>query len=409
VIRDADFAGTGASRVPVSRIAMRDLMRVAFDGLRSRRARTALAAVGIAIGVAALVGVLGIAGASRANLLSQLDALGTNLLTVTPGSKLFGGAATLPLDASAMIRRVGPVQATAETAPVTQPVYRTDQVPAGHTGGISVVAAQTNLLTTLHGALVDGAFLNGATARYPAVVLGATAAQTLGIARVVPGVQVDVGGRWFTVVGVLEPLALAPELDRAVLIGFPVAESVFGIDGSAGTVYVRMAPNQVLNVARVLAGTANPEHPEQVQVSRPSDVLAARAAASSAFTSLFLGLAAVALLVAGVGVANVMLMSVLERRSEIGLRRALGATRRHVALQFMGEAVLLATAGGALGVASGASAAGVFAMTRGWPVVVPPLAVGAGMGAALAIGVLASVYPAARATAVAPTEALRSP
>jgi putative ABC transport system permease protein len=400
-------AGAVGSIEP-SRITGADLARVGTVGLRARRTRTLLTAIGIAIGIAAMVGVLGISESSRAGLLAQLDRLGTNLLTVTPGQRLLGGATTLPLEARAMIGRIGPVQATAATAPVTANVFKTDKIPAVQTGGLSVLAAETNLLETLRASLADGVFLNGASGQYPAVVLGAQTAEYLGITSVSPAVQIFLGGQWFTVVGILEPVTLVPELDSTALIGFPIAKSMFGIDGSAGTIFVRVDPAQVDDVTRVLAGTANPEHPNEVAVNRPSDALAARAAAAGAFTSLFLGLAAVALLVAGVGIANVMLMSVLERRSEIGLRRALGATRVHIALQFLAEALVLASAGGVLGVIAGAAAAAAYATSQSWSIVVPPVAMVGGLAAAVVIGALAGLYPAARAARVSPTQALRT-
>jgi putative ABC transport system permease protein len=401
-------AATPLPALASSRITGADLLRVGTAGLRARRMRTLLTALGIGIGIAAMVAVLGISESSRAGLLAELDQLGTNLLTVSPGQKLFGGQATLPLTAPGMIARIGPVQAEAQTAPVSATVFKTDQIPSIETGGLSVLAASTDLLTTLRGQLAAGVFLNGATARYPAVVLGAQTAQYLGITSVHPTIEIRLGGAWFTVVGILQPVALAPELDRTALIGFPVAESLFGIDGSAGTIYVRTDPTQVTDVAEVLAGTANPQNPNEVQVNRPSDVLAARAAAAGAFTALFLGLAAVALVVAGVGIANVMLMSVLERRPEIGLRRALGATRTHIALQFVAEALVLAAAGGVIGVLAGVGAAAVYASTQHWQIVVPLDATAGGLAAALAVGAMAGLYPALRAARVSPTDALRS-
>ncbi len=371
-----------------------------------RRLRAALSALGIAIGIAAMVAVLGISESSRADLLAQLDRLGTNLLTVSPGQTFGGEDAKLPKESVGMAGRINPVQQVAATGNVDASVRRTDKIPKAETGGISVLAADTHLLDSLGGTVDRGAFLNGATARYPAVVLGAKAAERLGIDR--PGAQVWLGNRWFTVVGVLDPVPLAPEIDRAALVGFAVAESLLGSDGSPGTVYVRADPDSVEAVRDVLAATVNPENPNEVQVSRPSDALAARAAANTAFTSLLLGLGAVALLVGGVGIANVMVISVLERRSEIGLRRALGATRRHVGVQFLAEALLLSLLGGLAGVAVGALATGGYAASRSWTVVVPALGMALGVAAALAIGAVAGLYPAMRAARMSPTDALRT-
>jgi putative ABC transport system permease protein len=157
----------------------------------------------------------------------------------------------------------------------------------------------------------------------------------------------------------------------------------------------------------IVPSAANPEHPEEVDVSRPSDALAARAEADDALTGLFLGLGAVALLVGGIGIANTMVISVLERRSEIGLRRALGATRGHVRAQFLVESLLLAAGGGLAGILVGALVTGAYANARGWTTVVPPEALAGGVGAALAIGAAAGLYPAGRAARLSPTEALR--
>ena len=389
-----------------SRHAPADVLRVGSVGLRTRRLRAGLSALGIAIGIAAMVAVLGISESSRADLLAQLDSLGTNLLTVTPGETFFGADAKLPKESLGMLRRVGPVQQVAATGNTSATVRRSDRIPVVETGGISVLAADPGLLAALGGQLADGRFLNRATARYPTVVLGAKAAERLGIGRA--GGQVWLGDRWFTVIGILQPLALAPEIDRAALVGFPAAEELLGSDGSPGTVYVRADPDQVEAVRGVLAATANPENPNEVRVSRPSDALAARAAAKTAFTSLLLGLGAVALLVGGVGIANVMVISVLERRSEIGLRRALGATKGHVGVQFLAESLLLSLAGGLAGVALGAAVTAVYATGRGWSVAVPAASVAGGVLAALAIGAAAGLYPALRAARLAPTDALRT-
>jgi putative ABC transport system permease protein len=237
-------------------------------------------------------------------------------------------------------------------------------------------------------------------------VLGSKAAERLGIDRT--GVNVWLGEQWFTVVGILDSVELAPDLDSAALIGLPIAKQLFGAEGFATTIYVRADPEDLDDVRRVLGATANPEHPEEVDVSRPSDALEARAAAKTAFTSLFLGLGAVALLVGGVGIANVMVISVLERRSEIGLRRALGATKGHIRLQFVTESLILAGLGGAAGVVLGTVITVIYASNRGWDTVVPWYVPVGGVAAALVIGAVAGLYPAMRAARLAPTDALRS-
>jgi putative ABC transport system permease protein len=389
-----------------SRLLPADILRVGGIGLRTRRLRAALSALGIAIGIAAMVAVLALSESSKSDLIATLDRLGTNLLRVAPGQTLFGEDAKLPQQARGMIGRIGPVDEVSAVEAVDASVRRTDYISEEETGGISVLAADPDLPATLGARLRAGVFLNAATSRYPAVVLGSIAAERLGIDRV--GVNVWLGNQWFTVVGILNPIELASDLDRSALIGLPIAEELLGAEGSASTIYVRANPDDLDDVRRVLGTTANPEHPEEVEVSRPSDALEARAAAKTAFTSLFLGLGAVALLVGGIGIANVMVISVLERRSEIGLRRALGAARGHIRLQFLAESLMLAATGGAAGVALGFLITVVYAANRGWSAVVPWYVPIGGIALAIAIGAVAGLYPAMRAARLAPTEALRS-
>ncbi|MEU7861947.1 ABC transporter permease [Nonomuraea sp. NPDC049141] len=392
------------ARLSPSRLSTVDVLRVGAAGLRARPARVVLSALGIAIGIATMIAVIGISSSSREQLLRRLDRLGTNLLTAAPGRTLFGDKAELPVSALSAVERIGPVSTASATGTVDATVRRTDHIPEAVTGGISVQAASAELLTTLEGDVAKGTWLNAATERAPAVVLGSAAAKRLGLGRI--GVRVWMGDQWFTVIGILGPMPLAPEIERSVLLGFPAAETYLGFDGHPTTIYERSGEEAVAAVRAVLPRTVNPENPEQVEVSRPSDALAARAAAADAFTSLLLGLGAVALLVGGVGVANTMVISVLERRKEIGLRRSLGATRGQVRIQFLAESLLLSALGGVAGSVLGALATAGYAVSRGWPPVVPPWAIGGAVGATLIIGTIAGLYPAMRAARLSPTIAL---
>ena len=385
-----------------------DLARVASVGLRTRRLRAGLSALGIAIGVAAIVAVLGLSSSSKAGLLAEIDKLGTNLLTVTTGQTLLGGTAELPLAAPGMIGRIGPVTEVADTGSTTANVYRSPLINAVNTNALSVQASTLGLLPVVGSTVAQGSYLNAATAQEPVCVLGAQAAQLLGIDRVYPGERVWLGGMWFYVTGILTSATLAPEIDSSVLVGFPAAEKYLGLDGHPTTIYIRTITSQTAAVQSVLAATANPESPNEVDVSQPSEVLTARADAQGALNGLFLGLGAVSLLVGAVGVANIMIISVLERRSEIGLRRALGATKGHIRIQFLGEAILLALLGGLAGVVLGVVATAVYAHTKHWATVIPTLAWAGGLAAAFAIGAVAGLLPAIRAARLSPTDALRT-
>ncbi|MBV8430596.1 MAG: ABC transporter permease, partial [Solirubrobacterales bacterium] len=350
----------------------RELFLVALQGLRTRKLRAALSALGIAIGIGAMVAVVGVSASSQANLLALIDSLGTNLLTVTPGQTFLGQNEVLPDTSTAMIRHMPNVTGASAVYQVSGAnVLRTPFVPNTETGGIGVDAADPNLPSALSDQMASGHFIDASNQSFPTVVLGAQAASTLQIPNANGHIQVFLGGTWFTVVGILKPAVLDPTLDSDVFIGLPVAERLFGLAANPSEIYVRANVNQVTQVSNLLAATTDPQNPDGVQVSRPSDVLEARAAAKGQFTTLLLGLGAVALIVGAIGIANIMVISVLERRGEIGLRRALGATRRHISTQFLAESALLALLGGVSGLVLGALATLVYAIAQGQPWVVP--------------------------------------
>jgi putative ABC transport system permease protein len=392
-----------------ARLRPGDLAELASVGLRTRKLRAALSALGIAIGVAAIVAVLGLASSSQAGLLAEISRLGTNLLTVTNGTNIVGQPAELPDAAPGMIGQLPGVIGVQYSAAVGgASVYRSPLIPSIDTDGLTVTASSMGLPAVVGTSLAQGRYLNAATAREPVAVLGAEAAQLMGIDRIWPGERIWVGSMWFYVAGILNPATLAPGLDTSVLIGFPAAERYFGLDGHPSEIYVRAVNTQAATTAvdNLLAAQADPQNPDEVTVSQPSDTLTAQADAAGAFNALFLGLGAVALLVGAIGVANIMVISVLERRQEIGLRRALGATKGQIRTQFLAEAMLLALAGGAAGTIVGAIATAVYAHGKGWAVVIPPQAWAGGLGAALLIGALAGLLPAIRAARLSPTQAL---
>jgi putative ABC transport system permease protein len=388
-----------------SRLRPRDLLSVGTYGLRGRTGRAALTAVGIAIGIAAIVSVFGISASSRADVLAQIDALGTDLLVVRAGNDVFGAGSHLPEESTAMVRRVGPVNTASAVSTLDTEVRRNRYMTTQN--GIDVLATETGLIDTVDGTLAAGRWVDAELGQLPVVVLGAVAAERLGIRDLDQGPVVTIGGVQFAVIGVLDALPLHPDLDRSVFIGTPAAERFLGAEVIPTRIYLRADPDQLENVRSVLGRTVNPAAPNEVDVSRPSDALEARARVDEGLRRLLLGLGAVALVVGGVGVANVMVISVLERRSEIGLRRALGATRRHVAGQFVVESATLTTCGGLLGVAIGAAVTAWYADRQGWQLDVPVDVLGLAVATALALGIVAGLYPAVRAARLNPADAVR--
>ncbi|MBD0746821.1 ABC transporter permease [Streptomyces sp. CBMA152] len=397
----------GTSRLKAARLSPRDVLHVGSAGLRSRPVRVVLSALGIAIGIATMIAVVGISASSQAQLMRQLDALGTNMLVAKPGEGMFSGQQVkLPKDAPGMVGRIDGVEEVGASGDLKQSVRRTEKIPKDETGGIAVKAATERLIDVLRGKMGSGTWLNAANGRYPSVVLGHVAADRLGITK--PGQQVWIGDRYFTVVGVLDPMPLAPEIERSALVGWEAAQRLLDFDGHPTAVYERSTDASVRTAHELLAATVDPQNPQNVAVSDPSAALQAKAATEGALSTLLLGLGGIALLVGGVGVANTMIISVLERRHEIGLRRSLGATRGQIRVQFVAESLMLSGLGGLAGVGLGAAATGVYAYSGGLPWVVPLWAVGGGFGATLVIGTIAGLYPAVRAARLSPTLALHA-
>ncbi|SHM80005.1 ABC transporter permease [Streptomyces yunnanensis] len=394
-------------RLTPARLGPRDVVHVGSAGLRSRPMRVVLSALGIAIGIATMIAVVGISASSKAQLLQQLDTLGTNMLKVAPGQDMFSGEkAKLPKDAPGMIGRIPGVEHVGAVGDVQPTVRRSEKIPKSDTSGLSVKAASESLLKALRGTVRAGIWLNDANGRYPSVVLGSVAAERLGIT--VPGQQVLIGKQYFTVIGILDPLPLAPEIERAALVGWQAAGTHLDFDGHPTQIYERSTDASVESVHKLLARATDPQNPQNVEISNPSATLQAKAATEGAFDSLLLGLGGVALLVGGVGVANTMIISVLERRHEIGLRCSLGATRGQIRIQFVTESLLLSGLGGLAGVVLGAAATYVFAASGGMPWAIPPWSVGGGFAATLLIGSVAGLYPAVRAARLPPTLALQA-
>ncbi|GAA4671994.1 ABC transporter permease [Frondihabitans cladoniiphilus] len=390
-----------------SRLLASDVLRLGLAGLVARPTRAVLSALGIAIGIAAMIAVVGISSSSQAQLAATLDRLGTNLLVAEQGEDFFGEKVPMPYTAEGSAKRVDGVEDAAATGAIDGfGAYRSSAVEKGATGGLALRTTSKGLLPVVGGSLATGSWLTDGQSEFPVVVLGAAAAEHLGITHA--GQQILVGTTVHTVVGVLEKVELAPEIDSSVLMGEKAGEKLTGDRVHPSTVYVRADEERLTRIRELIPATVQPASPSDITMQRPSDALAAKQASEQAFTGLLVGLGSVALLVGGIGVANTMVISVLERRKEIGLRRSLGAARPHIRRQFLAEALFLSLLGGLAGVVIGSGVTAAFAVSNGWPVTIPPIVLGGGLGATLVIGALAGLYPAMRAARIPPTEALQS-
>jgi putative ABC transport system permease protein len=390
------------------RLSPWDLLGLGLIGLRTRPMRAVLSALGISISIATIVIVTGIPASSQRALSEELSALGTDVLQAGPVPN-DEDPVLLPPESVDMVARIGPVTIASAVANTHAIVARTDRIGDEDFNGLTVLASKPNLLASINARTRSGHFLDAASERFPTVVLGSVAASRLGFTELRPNQQapqVYIGHHWFTVIGVLESTPLSPDIDRAVLVGWSAAQRLLNFDGHPTVIYLKVVEAQMEAVRKVLAPTIYPELPGMVQVSRPSDALAAKRATENTFSALIFGLAGVALLVGGIGVANTMVISVLERRREIGLRRALGANRGQIRGQFLTESVVLSGLGGIAGAGLGVLGILGYAAYQGWPKVIPVTAVAGGLGGAILVGVIAGVYPSIRAARLTPTEAL---
>ena len=390
-----------------NKLRTRDLFFVAVYGVKARKGRAALTSIGIGIGIAAIVAVSGIAASGSADLLSTLESLGTNLVKASPQAGFFGTQEELPEGVIGMVERIGPVEEVTSTTQTDLLVRRSNFISEFEGGGISTIVTSSELLNVIGGKLSEGRFITDGLSDLPVTVLGSVTAKRLGITNLSKPTKILIDDEWFGVIGIVEELKIHPDLDRSVFIGYGAAKKLFDINEEPTTIYLRANPTFIEDVVEVIAPSMNPENPDQVEVSRPSDALEAQQAVEASFTNLLLGLGSVALLVGGVAIANVMVMSVLERRMEIGVRRSIGATRREIRYQFLLESVVLSGIGGLVGVMLGSLITLAYTNYTNIVFSIPVWQILGAVVLALLIGAISGVYPAIKASKIQPAEAVR--
>jgi putative ABC transport system permease protein len=383
-----------------------DVLATATLGPRTRLVRATLSALGIAIGIAALVALLGIPASQKAQSEADYEAMGANLITVFPGTNQQDQSKiTIPLTAPVMVDAIGPVKATLTLYEIPDVgVFRTDAIPSGQTGGITAAIPQGDLLTTLNIGLAQGRWFDPGLLELPTVVLGDAAARRLDAGV---GNRIWIDRQWWAVIGVLEPLELAEQLDSTAFLAQGPAERLHP-DLPIGSIYVSTTSGRSKAVRGVMAATVNPANPRGVNVSQLSPFDTAREMAENTLSKLSLGLGGVALLVGGIGIANTMVVAVMERRGEIGLRRAMGARTGQIALQFVLEAAVIGLGGGVMGAAFGVYVVYLYTAAFSQLFAIPVWLLGAGPGMSVVIGAIAGLYPSLKAARQSPTTALRA-
>ncbi len=394
-----------------SRLRLIDVLGQAVSGLTSRKLRTALTALGISIGIASLISIQGITEANQADARAEIDALGSDFLYITPGTGITEDAVLLP-DAPAMLdTHLTDLEYVAALYPVDARARRNELIPEAQTGGVTVSAvtsADLDLLEPVNGSVDLGRFHDPTSVEVPSVVLGSLAAERLGIRHLTGHPTINISGTNFSVIGVLDEFeTLNTDLNRTAIIGLTVAVELFETADNPGAIYAQVRPEQLDEVRDLIPAQANPFAPGEVAVSRPTEALEIREVIDETFARILQALALIVLAVGGIGIANIMVISVIERRGEIGLRRSLGATRRHIASQFIVESTVLSLLGGVLGVAIGVAIVIGYARYKDFQAIIPWFWLTIGVAAAFALGAIAGLYPAWRASRLDPAEAVR--
>jgi putative ABC transport system permease protein len=390
---------------------VRELIGVALTGLFARKVRTALLLLGPTIGVAAIIAAVGLTDSAKGDLKRKVDELGTNLIEASASSSFGSQNPTLPADAvdrAFTVRTVQSVSAVVELSniivlPYAEATEKYETVP------VPVLASDAELPAVLQVPLVSGRWLNGFDEHEGA----RTAVIGLGLARefdVLPGEvrAIELDGKEYAVVGVLDLVELEPAFDNAVFIPFSTADTDFVADDILpNKLYVRARPGTEDATSEALKTAVNLGGPDEVKTELKSEALQLAAQSDRQLQLIVVSMGLLAIIVGGIGIANVMSISVIQRSSEIGIRRALGHTRSTIALQFIFEAIVVGVLGGVLGVPVGVAAIGVGVAIAGWVFTLQPMLVPGGVLLAVVISVFAGLYPAVRAARLEPLETLR--
>jgi putative ABC transport system permease protein len=388
----------------------RDLVGVALKGLTARKVRTLLIMLGPIIGVAAMVCAIGLTESAKGELQAQLAQLGTNLIIAQAGGTFGSQNPTFPENAVARVESVSSVSAAAATANLSGVVSVPVQGAKDYYEAFPapVRAAGVGLPSVLQVPMISGRWLDLADLQLhtSAAVLGEGIAKQYGY---LPGESrtIRLNNANFAVVGVLGPVALDPELDNAVFVTEWSAKHVLGTNGEPNQLYIRAAPGATQSTANAIPTAISLGGPDQVSTQIPSDVLQAAAQANKTLQEVALLAGLLALVVGGVGIANVMSISVIQRSSEIGIRRAVGHSRSKIAAQFLLESLFVGLLGGLGGAGFGVAIVYGVSAVAGWVAVIDYGTIPLWMGLALLVAVGAGLFPSIKAARLEPLETLR--